>query len=147
MARKDGTVRMRTTAVVCVVGICHVVPVKGQHIPINQSTTAPPQARFEILQTEPTVGSTFRLDRWTGRVDELVATKAREPVWQEMDVPGRPEVLVPGSPRFRLFTSDSEWTAPLTFLLDTETGQTWQLVWAKPNPFGVGQGRIWSPLR
>ena len=130
---------MRTLTLVCLLGMCHVVPVNGQSYPINRSTAAPPQARFEILQADP---RTFRLDRFAGRVDQLVTSKTGELIWREMDVPDRAVVSNPMSPRFHLFISASEARNRTTFLLNTETGQTWQLVWAKPNLFGSEQGPV-----
>jgi hypothetical protein len=125
---------LRTVIIVSTVILCHAVAAAGQEIRENRTTTAPSQARFEILQAEPQARLTYRLDRYTGRVDQL-SQKAGESLWQEMDVPNRAVVSVPTAPRFRLFTSHSNIIGRLTLLLDTETGQTWKLT-----------AQTWTPL-
>ena len=125
---------LRTVIIVSTVILCHAVAADGQEIRENRTTTPPLQARFEILQAEPEARLTYRLDRYTGRVDQL-AQKAGQSLWQEMDVPNRAIVSAPTAPRFRLFTSYSNMSARITLLLDTQTGQTWKLT-----------AQTWTPL-
>jgi hypothetical protein len=47
---------------------------------IHQHTTPPVGARFEVLQSELAAKWTFLLDRYTGRVSQLVKTKDDENV-------------------------------------------------------------------
>jgi hypothetical protein len=117
---------LRTAIIVSTMILCHAVAADGQEIRENRTTTAPLEARFEILQAEPQARLTYRLDRYTGRVDQL-AQKAGQSLWQEMDVPDRAIISAPTAPRFRLFTSHSNIIGRLTLLLDTQTGQTWKL--------------------
>ena len=95
----------------------------------SQATTAPPGARFEILQSTIAAKATFRLDRYTGRVWELAKTKDDETVWQETRVLDRPQIQTPTRPRFQIFTSGLALRH--TFMIDGDTGRTWLLVTGK----------------
>ena len=92
----------------------------------HQKTTLPTNARFEIVQSELTARWTFRLDRFTGQVAQLVKTQDDNTTWEEMTVNGLPKVTTPSRPRFQIFTSGL--AARHTFLIDTDTGRTWLLV-------------------
>jgi hypothetical protein len=125
---------LRTALIVFAVVLCHAAAADGQEIRENRTTTPPFQARFEILQSELDGRFTYRLDRYTGRVDQLMQ-KAGQSLWQEMNVPDRAAVSAPTAPRFRLFTSSSNISARITLLLDTQTGQAWKLT-----------AQTWTPL-
>lgn len=94
-----------------------------------QFTTASPTARYEIVQSTIAAKATFRLDRYIGRIWELVRTKEDESTWQETKVYNRPQVQAANRPRFQLFTSGL--AVRHTFLLDGDTGKTWILVTGK----------------
>lgn len=94
--------------------------------PAHQQTTTNAGSRFEILQSPLAAKWTFRLDRFTGRVWQLVVTKNEENSWEEMLVNGSPKIQSPTRPRFQLFTSGL--AARHTFLLDSDTGKTWVVV-------------------
>lgn len=96
---------------------------------VHQHSTAPPNARFEIIQSELAAKWTFRLDRFTGRVAQLVRTKDDDNVWEEMQVIGLPQVRTQTRPHFQIFTSGL--AARHTFLIDTDTGKTWVVVTGK----------------
>jgi len=96
---------------------------------VHQQTTTPPDARFEIVQSQLAAQWTFRLDTFTGHVVQLVTTADDETKWEDMTVGGLPEVPNPSRPRFQIFTSGI--AARYTFLIDTTTGLTWQLVTVK----------------
>lgn len=91
----------------------------------SQSSTPPAGARFEVISSPLAVKWTFRLDRVTGRVTQLVATRDGDAKWEEMTVVGLPTLAENGRDRFQIFTSGLavKWT----FLIDTATGKTWQL--------------------
>jgi hypothetical protein len=91
-----------------------------------QTTTPPPNARFEIIQSTIAARLTFRLDRYTGRVWELVKTKEDDNLWQETRSYDRSQIAAPTRARFQLFTSGI--AARHTFLLDTDSGRSWVLV-------------------
>lgn len=112
----------------------------------HQKTTTPPDARFEIVRSEPAARWTFRLDRYTGNVYQLVKTKDDGIAWEQMPVEGLPEIPNAGTPRFVLFTSGR--AAQHTFLMDSKTGKTWFL---KAVDVSVGEGQattihVWTPL-
>ena len=96
---------------------------------IHQQTTPPPNARFEIVQSELAAKWTFRLDRFKGRVAQLVRTKDDDNAWEDMEVIGLGPVQNPTRARFQLFTSGI--AARHTFMIDTDTGKTWVLVSSK----------------
>ena len=93
---------------------------------IHQYTTAPPNARFEIVQSELAAKWTFRLDRFKGHVAQLVKTKDGDNTWEDMPVIGLASIQSPTRARFELFTSGI--AARYTFMIDTDTGKTWVLV-------------------
>ncbi len=104
---------------------------------IHQHTTPPPNARFEIIQSELTAMWTFRLDRFTGHICQLVAidTGAKEGesvrpngnvTWEDMPVVGIGRVENPTRAHFQIFTSGL--AAIHTYLIDTDTGKMWVLV-------------------
>ncbi len=95
---------------------------------IHQHTTSPPSARFEI-QSELAARWTFRLDRFTGHVAQLVKTSEDDNSWENMPVADLPAVTAPLRPRFQLFASGV--AAKYTFLIDADTGKTWVLVTGK----------------
>ena len=132
----------RSLSVVFLVGICHV-PLNGQHTPTNSSTTPAPQARYEILLADPIYGSTYRLDRYTGRVDRLVKTTG-DYAWQEMAVPDRDEQPT-NRPRFQMFTSGSDTSQRVTFLIDSDTGKTWRADWDRGTG-GARTNQVWTPV-
>jgi hypothetical protein len=96
---------------------------------IHQQTTSPPNARFEIVQSELAAKWTFRLDRFTGSVAQLVSTKDNDNAWEEMEIEGLEPVKPAMRARFQVFTSGL--AAKHTFLIDTDTGKTWVLVGGK----------------
>jgi hypothetical protein len=97
--------------------------------PPHQHTSPPTNARFEVLQSSLAAKWTFRLDRYTGRIWQLVKTKDDDPKWEEMPVLERPASQAAGKPRFQLFTSGL--AARHTFLIDTESGKSWIVVSGK----------------
>lgn len=94
-------------------------------IAFHQATTTPTDARYEIVQSALAARWTFRLDRFSGNVDQLVTTPEHTAAWQKMPVARGSPVANPDRPRFVIFTSGL--AARHTFLLDTKTGQTWVL--------------------
>lgn len=93
---------------------------------LHQQTTPPTNARFEIVQSQLSARWTFRLDRFTGQVAQLVRTRDDDTSWEQMAVDGLPTATAPSRPRFQIFTSGI--AARHTFLLDTDTDRTWRVV-------------------
>ena len=111
-----------------VVVILSITPysVSSQEVSPHQVTTPPPDTRFEIVQSQVAAKWTFRLDRFTGQVSQLVRTLDERNAWEHMEVIDPPIIFKPLKPRFQIFTSGL--AARHTFLLDTESGKTWVIV-------------------
>jgi hypothetical protein len=109
---------------------------------VHQMTTSPPGARYEILQSQLAARWTFRLDRCTGRVDRL-APAANGNVWKRTSVVGLPAATGAARPHFQLFTSGL--AARYTFLMDTDTGRTWQ-VYTSEEDAAADTEIVWRPL-
>jgi len=122
---------MRSFACCLFTFLCVAIPVLAQDNPsdVHQSTTPPQGARFEIVQSELAARWTFKLDRFTGQVFQFSKTKEGDSAWQEMGVAGRSSGLQATRARFQIFTSGI--AARFTFLIDTDTGKTWQLSTSK----------------
>jgi hypothetical protein len=112
----------------------------------HQTTTPSQNARFEILQSTIAARLTFRLDRYMGRVWQLVKTKDDDNMWEEIPVVGRPQIQSPNKPRFQLFTSGL--AARHTFLLDCDTGKTWVIVSGKQKEKSGAETEylVWRPF-
>jgi len=139
---------MRPFAYFLLVLTYFVSPVHSQDTPsdIHQATTLPAGARFEIVQSELAAKWTFKLDRFTGRVYQLVKTKDGDPAWEETEVIGRSEGSQSTKARYQIFTSGI--AARFTFLIDNDTGKTWQLLTSKEQlPGGTEQeNHTWQPF-
>ena len=102
-----------------------------------QSTVAPPNSRYEVVQSEIVARLTFRLDRECGNVAQLVRTQSGGYAWEEMLVLGLPNCNANGRARYQIFTSGL--LARNTFLIDTQTGKSWQT-------FQEGDTLYWAPF-
>lgn len=114
--------------------------------PVHHQTTPPPHARFEIVQSPVAARWTFRLDRFSGRVSQIVSTADDDVAWENMEVIGLPGTQAAARPRFQIFTSGI--AARYTFLLDTENGRTWQVATARrKSPDGTEyEVSVWQPF-
>jgi len=97
-----------------------------QHPDTTRETEASSTSRFRIIQSDLVVRLTFKLDRYTGAVSQLVKNSDGNSAWQLMDISPLPVVKIPDHARFQIFTSGL--AVRFTFLLDNDTGKTWQLV-------------------
>jgi hypothetical protein len=92
--------------------------------PAHPESIAPVTARYEIVQGR-FERFTFLLDKYTGNVKRLVRTDNDQQVWERMVVPNLPKTPSELRVRFQIFCG----IAPrYNFLLDIDTGQTWELV-------------------
>ena len=98
---------------------------QSNDVSIHESTTKPADGRFEVIQSPLAAKWTFRLDRYTGRVDKMVRTLFGDMAWESMSVVDLPDAASANSPRFVLFSSSI--AARHTFLVDSLTGKTWLL--------------------
>lgn len=112
----------------------------------HQQTTIGPNARYEVVQSTLAARLTFRLDRFTGRVWQIVRTKDDDTAWEEMQVRETPKLQNPNRPRFQLFTSGI--AARHTFLIDGDTGKTWLVVNSKKKGIDGSQTdeSVWQPF-
>lgn len=115
----------------------------------HQQTEVSPSARYQIIQSSLMARDTFRLDRNAGRVWRLVSDEDDSLMWEEMLVQGRQPVIPATNPRFQLFLSGT--LRRITFLVDGQTGQTWQVQSTKIDPDGPdtedNSTTIWVPLK
>lgn len=83
--------------------------------------------RYEIVQSEIFRNQTFKLDKYTGKVLQLVNTLYDRVLWQ--DVPkntSNPDIVLPDKINYQLFLGGM--FARDCFLLNINTGTTWLLV-------------------
>jgi hypothetical protein len=114
-------------------------PLKGQDLQSVQhlASTPPSDARFEIFQSGPAAKWTFKLDRITGNVERFALAKSGNLAWEKMKVLPHPRAANSAKPHFQIFVSS---LAPqYTFLLDTESGATWQID-------SRTDGVVWQPI-
>jgi hypothetical protein len=110
---------------------------------VHQLTSAIPGARFEIIQSELAAKWTFRLDRFSGHVWQLVKTKDDDDAWEAMRIVGLPVIANPSTPRFQIFSSGI--AVKFTFLIDTVSGQTWTLTTLTNKGRPAGE-TLWEPF-
>lgn len=96
--------------------------------PTHQGTS-PTGARYELIQSPLAAKWTFKLDRFAGRVWQLVRTKEDENAWEEVPVAGFIPLVDGARPRFQIFSSGL--AARHTFLIDSINGKTWVLTSTK----------------
>jgi hypothetical protein len=139
---------MRTLLFLVLTVTCFATPNYAEDEPsdVHQTTTTPSGARYEIMQSEIAAKWTFRLDRFAGRVYQLVKTKTGDYTWEEMEVVDRGTVSQPTRARYQLFASGI--AAKFTFLIDADTGKTWLLTTSNETlPDGTEQeNNSWEPF-
>lgn len=113
---------------------------------LHQRTTTPPDARFDIVQSELAAKWTFRLDTYTGKVFQLVSTTSGGNTWEEMLIQDLPKINDANKQRFILFTSGL--AARHTFLMDGKTGKTWVVTESKIeiSPDETSTINVWQPF-
>jgi hypothetical protein len=116
----------------------------GQETPIHNQTVAPALARYEIAQAQTAAKWTFRLDRFTGQVSQLVRARSGGTAWEGMRVIGiLAESTNPARPHFQLFLSGL--AAKHTFLIDVDSGRTWALTTLTDDKGKVIE-TVWKPF-
>ncbi len=114
-------------------------PSFAEDIPINQSSTVPEYARFEIVQSSLLAKLTLRLDRVTGETWQFVETKGGSYAWQRMPRIKMPnDTKLPNKVNYQIFLSGIR--AQLTVLMNTNTGVSWYVA-EDPK-----EGEFWSPM-
>jgi hypothetical protein len=98
---------------------------QSKDVKVHSSTVVSNQARYEIIQSTLAARFTFRVDRVCGNVFQLVATKNDDLIWEPMSVVKLPSCNNDGKIRYQMFLSGL--AARHTFLMNTDTGKTWQI--------------------
>lgn len=99
--------------------------------------------RYEIIQSTLAAKWTFRLDRFTGHVCQLVQTSTEDLAWEEMRVRDLP-VTDPLEKQVRFQLVTSTIAARQTYLIDLKTGKTWTPISLTDN--GKEIGIYWCPF-
>jgi len=89
----------------------------------NQFSSAPNTARYEIVQSELGARITLKIDKYLGMVYLLVERDTKL-FWQVMHVQNQ-DAASPDKVSYQIFTSGIG--QKFTFLLNVNTGATWQL--------------------
>ena len=113
----------------------------------NQSSAVPDSARFEVVQPPSGVILAIRLDRFTGDT-WLVVPKFVRPntttvlAWQQIKrIPAPNDPSVPGKVNYQVFLS-----GPVTVLMNTTTGASWELNNSSYGQGKFGEGKFWEPM-
>ena len=98
------------------------------------------------MQSQLAARWTFRLDRYTGEVMQLLLNSQKENTWVKVPVQGVPKIKAANRPRFQIFTSGL--AARHSFLLDTSTGKTWTLIFDSiPTKDGETEAIVFKPFQ
>lgn len=109
---------------------------------MHTKTTTSSVARYEIVSSTLAARYTFKLDRFCGEVSQIVQNQENELAWQDLLVSGLPPCQTDDQVRYQLFVSGI--AARFTFLLNTETGKTWQYMTFKDKDGKEQSG--WFPI-
>lgn len=108
----------------------------------HQSTLISSDARYEIIQSTLAARWTFRLDKHTGVVFQIVQKSDNSLTWEEML--RLPHTLLdtrhPNKVNYQIFMSGT--LARVTFLINVNTGATWQLTQDSESNLV-----FWDPIR
>ncbi len=131
--------------------ICLITSVAlGQEMPNNVPQLSSPvnNAHFEIVASRWMRREIFRLDRYSGRIWQLVVSgegDAKTTFWQDMREENIPFLSSSNHPHFQIFLS-GEFVAD-TFLIDTDSGSIWRMVEAtKKSPEGEIKYLLWEKM-
>lgn len=102
---------------------------RGQELDAHApaQTSAPAESRFEIVQSNIAVMWTFKLDKYSGAVYQLVTNKNGDFTWELMDRDSNAAntIIVPGKVNYQIFTSGL--AAKFTILMNVNSGASWLL--------------------
>ena len=93
----------------------------------HERTATPLAARFEIVQSPKAVRLTFKVDKHRGRTYQLVLAADSTLTWELVPREEHPagSTELPNQVNYQVFTSGV--AVRFTFLLNVNTGATWQL--------------------
>jgi len=104
-------------------------PVWAQETPNHQYSDAPETSRYQIIQSELGVRLTFKIDKYLGEVYLLVKGEDDRLTWESMikeEHPFDEAIQNQEKVNYQIFTSGLG--IKFTFLINVNTGATWQLV-------------------
>jgi len=104
----------------------------------HERSSVPPSARYELIQSTLAAKLTLRVDKFTGRVDQIVESIEGGKTWQA--IPKRTHAndeTKTNEVNYQVFTS--AMSVKFTFLINVHTGATWQLVESE-------DGLVWDPI-
>jgi hypothetical protein len=119
---------MRVCHLLGLLAILFVVsPVVAQETTEPQRTAVPADVRYEVVQSTITAKFTVRLDKYIGTTHVMVKKANGDMTWQLLPRVGHAtaDSKVPGRVNYQIFTSGL--TIRDTFLINVNTGATWQL--------------------
>lgn len=91
------------------------------------SSTLGTTARYQIVQSELAARYTYRIDRVCGSIWQMVNDSSKNELWwSPLEVRDKPACTADGRARYQFFSSGI--AVRDTFLMNTDTGTTWQLV-------------------
>ena len=101
----------------------------------------PSDSRYEIVQSELGARYTFKIDKYTGYVKQLVKSDDDSVTWQSIILidSSKTEDQQNNKVNYQIFTSGLG--ARFTFLINIKTGDTWQLT--EVDDMGY---LYWSPI-
>jgi hypothetical protein len=105
----------------------------------SQCSSAPETSRFEIIQSELAAKVTLKIDKYTGKVFQLVKD-SKGLSWQLIPAEKHPgEKATANKVNYQVFTSGL--AVRMTYLINVNTGASWQL--CEDSELGV----FWSALK
>ena len=120
---------MKRFALVCALMFVPIAYAQSNASP-SVSSRVSPDSRFEIVQSALVAKQTFKLDKFLGNVYLLVKTPDGSDVWEPMLKESNPaDRSTTGKSEYQIFTSGI--AARFTFLMNVNSGITWQLVSSK----------------
>lgn len=135
-------IRQNLLATCLLLGISNLLWADEMFTPPNVQTLAPATSRYEIVQSQLAAKWTFRIDKYCGRISQLVKTKDDDVTWEAMPVLHLPKCTNDPRVHFQIFSSGL--AARHTYLLNVDTGRTWVLSTSKDEKFGDITG--WTPF-
>ncbi|MEP6788822.1 MAG: hypothetical protein ABJB40_10355 [Acidobacteriota bacterium] len=105
-----------------------------------RTSPADNSGRFEVIQPSYDNTTTFRLDKYTGRVHRLATcpkddSLGSDKCWKEMNVIDLPKIGAANRPRYQIVINVP---LKLIMLMQTDTGQSWQ--------YGIEPMDRWYPF-
>jgi hypothetical protein len=107
----------------------------------HERSAAPPESRYQLVQSTLVARSTFRLDKMLGQIDQIVMRDDSSITWQRVPRREHPsgDPQVTGRVNYQLFLSGL--ANRHTYLMNVNNGSTWQLVLTKEETL------VWEPVQ